>query len=137
MKLLSLALPLMFSASLVAAELQPDKNIQILTLNGEPIDVYRKVIDLGAGPQIITVRYDALFESNAEDHEFVRSSVQVIRFEAMPNEQYRISVPSMDLNSARRFAEDPHFQLTSSDGQRIAHRTWSRDELLAELLARP
>ncbi|ADN76346.1 hypothetical protein Fbal_2143 [Ferrimonas balearica DSM 9799] len=138
MKRITLLSALLLSATTAfAGQLQLGSNVRVLTLNGEPVDAYHQNLDIGPGSQVITVRYDALFEANAEDHEFVRSPVQVIRFESMPNERYMLQAPIMDLRQARHFAEDPHFQLTRSDGERIAHRTWSRDELLAELLARP
>ncbi len=128
---------LLSASSLIAGELQLGDNVRVLTLNGEPVNAYQDSLDIGPGSQIITVRFDALYNTTAEDHEFIRSAVQVIRFESAANEQYRLQAPRMDLRQARYFAEDPQFVLTRSDGQRVAHRTWSRDALLAELLAKP
>ncbi|MBY5920171.1 DUF2057 family protein [Ferrimonas balearica] len=128
---------LLSATSVFAGELELGENVRVLTLNGEPVNAFNESLGIGPGSQIITVRFDALYEATAEDHEFVRSAVQVIRFEADGNERYILQTPRMDLAQARRFAEDPQFQLTRSDGERVAHRTWSRDELLAELLAKP
>ncbi|MBY6185745.1 DUF2057 domain-containing protein [Marinobacter hydrocarbonoclasticus] len=135
---LSLLCALLLSVSTAfAGELQLGHNVRVLTLNGEPVNAYETSLSVGPGSQVLTVRYDALFEATSEDHEFIRSAVQVIRFEAVSNEQYRLQAPSMTLQQARRYAADPQFTLTRSDGERVAHRTWSRDELLAELLAKP
>ncbi|SHH18683.1 DUF2057 family protein [Ferrimonas marina] len=129
-------LALLFAGSASAGSLALDNNVRILTLNGEPVESYSRQFNLGEGTQVISVRYDALFETSSEHHDFVRSGIQVIKFEAESGQQYMISAPKLRWEQARDYAEDPSFNLTNSRGENIDHRMWSRDELLVELLGR-
>lgn len=137
MKKLFAIFPLVLGLSVNAAELALSENVHVYSLNGEPVTLQGETLQLGNGPQVVMVRYDELFDISSEYHEFVRSGVQVLRFDAINGENYELSAPSLGLNAARDFAKAPDFSLQNQTGQNINFNMWSRDVLLAELLARP
>ncbi|GAA4892756.1 DUF2057 family protein [Ferrimonas pelagia] len=124
------------SFNLTAGDLILADNIEILTLNGVQVESYDERLPIDHGTQVLTIRYDELFIPSTEYHQFVRSGVQVIRFEALETKDYFLSTPAMTLEQAVDFAKDPEFFLTTEHDQMIDHQAWSRDELLTYLLNR-
>ncbi|WP_345316177.1 DUF2057 family protein [Ferrimonas gelatinilytica] len=124
----------LFSVAALAGQLTVDPSIQVVSVNGKAVSSPVSRIVLTGEPQLLLVRYEQLFELSSEQHDFVRSDVQFLSFDAHADTDYRLSAPSMDWDRARQFAKQPQFMLSDDDEQAVAHGQWSRDLLLTELL---
>ncbi|WP_298440030.1 DUF2057 family protein [uncultured Ferrimonas sp.] len=138
MKLIITALPLLFASLAFAEQLQIAPNVRVLSHNGMDVPAYQQSLDLQAGPQVLFIRYEELFDYSSEDHELIRSGVQIIKFDAVKQQSYRLFAAGsqrFDIVDAQHFADAPTFILTDQSQQEIQHGYWSKEQLLTEILS--
>ena len=124
----------LLSLPTTAATLELTEGVQLLAINGQQVASHSPTtFNLKSGPQTMSVRYNSLVEYGVEDHEFIHSDVQVLKFNAKHNQSYRIQVPEMDIEQARSFAQQPHFNLFSSD-KAVEFKQWNHSQLVTEWL---
>lgn len=134
MKYFIYAVPALICLPVSAATLQLDENIQLLAINGQaPMAQQARTLDLEPGYQAISIRYSGLIEYGHEDHEFIRSGVHVLKFDATAGQNYRLQLPDMNLKQARSFAKQPSFTLTAGELGVVSMKQCSHDQLLAQL----
>ncbi len=124
----------LFPAAILAGQLTLAPEITLLSVNGHPVSPAVTRIPLAEGPQLMTVRYEQLFELDAEQHDLVRSPVQWLRFEAQPDADYHLAAPPMTWHQARYFVKEPWLQLQDDEEHPISHSLSSQEALWREVL---
>lgn len=121
------------SLSVSAATLEFNDGIRVVAINGQAISSQQhSQISLVPGSQVIAVQYHELFEYGFEQHEFVRSDVHIVKFDALTNQHYRLTLPEMTVEQARRFAKQPQFALDGSAP--VAIEQFNQNQLISMLL---
>ena len=125
----------LFASLSQAAEIQLDPNLTLLSHNGEAHTQYGGELGLAAGKQVLELRYDAIFQLSAEDHESVRSPAFYLVFDASDEGQYQLSWPEVNtLSDAKKRAAEPVVTLSNAEGEAIPFELQSHDQLIYQLL---
>ncbi|TKB46788.1 DUF2057 domain-containing protein [Ferrimonas sediminicola] len=131
MKTLFLASAAALSLSVSAATLNLGDNVRVVSINGKSVPAYASKIELDPGINNVTVRYDSLFEQDAESHWFIRSELHQLTFKAMGDEEYFLDAPAAESDQqGQMLANDPTFTLMDESDNRIDHGLRSHTELL-------
>ncbi|USD36227.1 MULTISPECIES: DUF2057 family protein [Ferrimonas] len=134
MKALLLIAATTLSLSLSAETLHLGDNVRVIAINGKPVPAYVDTITLTKGPQQITVRYDVLFEPDADSHAFIRSELHQLQFVAKGSGDYYLNAPSPSTaKEGKMLANQPQFTLQDQSRQTVNHSLKSHTELFNQL----
>ncbi|WP_417347588.1 DUF2057 family protein [Ferrimonas sp.] len=119
------------SLSVSAATLNLGENVRVVSINGKSVPAYASQIELDQGVNNVTVRYDSLFEQDAESHWFIRSELHQMTFNAKGDEEYFLDAPAAYSDQqGQMLANDPIFTLMDDADNRVEHGLRSHTELL-------
>ncbi|MBY6187697.1 DUF2057 domain-containing protein [Marinobacter hydrocarbonoclasticus] len=132
----TLALAMLLLAPLAnGGELQLPEGFYATAVNGKAVSPHQARVPLSTGKQVVTLRYANPYLFHKEFHEVVVSQPLYLVFEA-DDDQYRIqaTLPT-ELESARRFARQPQFELLLQS-RPVPHQTYGHNEAVNALLTR-
>lgn len=132
--LLTSSLLLATSASAFASVISTPENLEITSINGQAAAKTSQV-ELTQGSHLIELKYDGLFEANADDTDArITSGRLYLPLELDNSADYKIQVA--DINSeddARAFVTNPTIYLVSSIGAKQKHSLLSQNELITKM----
>ncbi len=104
--------------------LQVDDNIKVTAINGQAVNTslfqpIKKTFNLTPGQQVITARYDRLYDLPGDNHDYLKSSNVTVTAPMQDNQTYRLTMPGQPerYNEARDYAKHPTLAVVA--GQQV------------------
>ncbi|MCK8046962.1 DUF2057 domain-containing protein [Shewanella sp. 1CM18E] len=117
-----------------AASVSFPESIDVLTLNGLS-HVDSRYLELETGHNLIEVRYSDLFESSAEDSNWVRSEPLYLYLDFETANNYQAFTPSIvSEEDAYQFIDNPTIHLKDGMGGEKQVSLMTHSQLMAKLL---
>lgn len=118
LKIASMAVLTVFGmqAGVAVAEvnLVVDDNIKVTAINGNAVNTSifqgaKKQFSLQAGTQVITAKYDRLYNFRNGDHDYLRSGNITVTANMLDNQTYQLSMPNQPekYQDAKKYAQNP------------------------------
>lgn len=91
-----------------------DDNIKVTAINGNAVNTSifqgaKKQFSLQAGTQVITAKYDRLYNFRNGDHDYLRSGNITVTANMLDNQTYQLSMPNQPekYQDAKKYAQNP------------------------------
>lgn len=118
LKIASMAVLTVFGmqAGVAVAEvnLVVDDNIKVTAINGNAVNTSifqgaKKQFSLQAGTQVITAKYDRLYNFRNGDHDYLRSGNITVTANMLDNQTYQLAMPNQPekYQDAKKYAQNP------------------------------
>ena len=112
---LAIAVALVSSPAVAAVTLHVDDHIKVTAINGQAIthsmlQPLKREFTLSPGRQVITAKYDRLYELRGrDDHDYLRSDNITVTAELADNQTYRLVMPNQPeaYDEAKEYAKAP------------------------------
>lgn len=91
-----------------------DDNIKVTAINGNAVNTSifqgaKKQFSLQAGTQVITAKYDRLYNFRNGDHDYLRSGNITVTANMLDNQTYQLAMPNQPekYQDAKKYAQNP------------------------------
>ncbi|QQX80603.1 DUF2057 family protein [Shewanella sp. KX20019] len=118
----------------MAASVSFPESLEVLGVNGLN-SVDGRYLQLDNGQNLIELQYRDLFESNADDSNWVRSEPLYLYIDLKTAENYKAVTPSiLSEEDAYQFIDSPYIKLTDASGSEKQVALMTHSQLMAKLL---
>lgn len=133
-KFISVIALLLASFTSMAASVSFPESLDIIGVNGLN-NVDSRYLELENGQNLIELQYRDLFESNADDSNWVRSEPLYLYIDLKTAAHYNAITPSiLSEEDAYRFINSPYLKLTDASGSEKQVALMTHSQLMTKLL---